>query len=70
MTPAHHYDEFPSRDAFEAASDFARMHSGLLWEDAKKCIWLSEQIFICLCMSFFAVKTSRSCGRYVDHPFS
>ncbi|XP_039061725.1 general transcription and DNA repair factor IIH subunit TFB2-like [Hibiscus syriacus] len=36
MTPAHHYDEFPSRDVFEAASDFARMHSGLLWEDANK----------------------------------
>ncbi|KAG4178168.1 hypothetical protein ERO13_A10G024700v2 [Gossypium hirsutum] len=36
MTPAHFYDEFPSRDVFEAASDFARMHNGLLWEDAKK----------------------------------
>ncbi|KAE8716937.1 putative rnf5 [Hibiscus syriacus] len=36
MTPAHFYDEFPSRDVFEAASDFARMHSGLLWDDAKK----------------------------------
>ncbi|OMO84837.1 Transcription factor TFIIH subunit p52/Tfb2 [Corchorus capsularis] len=36
MTPAHHYDEFPSRDVFEAASDFARVHCGLLWEDAKK----------------------------------
>ncbi|KAK8664745.1 hypothetical protein V6N13_084521 [Hibiscus sabdariffa] len=36
MTPSHFYDEFPSRDVFEAASDFARMHSGLLWEDAKK----------------------------------
>ncbi|KAK8992327.1 hypothetical protein V6N11_048411 [Hibiscus sabdariffa] len=36
LTPAHFYDEFHSRDVFEAASDFARMHSGLLWEDAKK----------------------------------
>ncbi|GMI93416.1 hypothetical protein like AT4G17020 [Hibiscus trionum] len=35
-TPSHFYDEFPSRDVFEAASDFARMHSGILWEDAKK----------------------------------
>ncbi|XP_022724545.1 RNA polymerase II transcription factor B subunit 2-like isoform X2 [Durio zibethinus] len=36
MTPAHCYDEFPSRDVFEAASDFARVHCGLLWEDPKK----------------------------------
>ncbi|XP_022728540.1 RNA polymerase II transcription factor B subunit 2-like isoform X2 [Durio zibethinus] len=36
MTPAHFYDEFSSRDIFESASDFARVHGGLLWEDAKK----------------------------------
>ncbi|KDP20952.1 hypothetical protein JCGZ_21423 [Jatropha curcas] len=36
MTPAHFYDEFPSRDVFEAACDFAREWSGLLWEDSKK----------------------------------
>ncbi|EOY28282.1 Transcription factor-related isoform 4 [Theobroma cacao] len=36
MTPAHFYDDFPSRDVFEAASDLARVHCGLLWEDAKK----------------------------------
>ncbi|KAF2303345.1 hypothetical protein GH714_016962 [Hevea brasiliensis] len=36
MTPAHLYDEFPSRDVFEAACDFAREWCGLLWEDSKK----------------------------------
>ncbi|XP_024951371.2 general transcription and DNA repair factor IIH subunit TFB2 isoform X2 [Citrus sinensis] len=36
MTPAHYYDEFPSRDVFEAACDYARDRSGLLWEDPKK----------------------------------
>ncbi|XAR59606.1 hypothetical protein NMG60_11015498 [Bertholletia excelsa] len=36
MTPAHLYDEFPSRDVFEAACDFAREYGGLLWEDSKK----------------------------------
>ncbi|KAL9440595.1 hypothetical protein AB3S75_019293 [Citrus x aurantiifolia] len=36
MTPAHYYDEFPSRDVFEAACDYARDRSGLLWEDSKK----------------------------------
>ncbi|OWM67852.1 general transcription and DNA repair factor IIH subunit TFB2 [Punica granatum] len=36
MTPAHFYDEFPSRDVFEAACDFARESGGLLWEDSKK----------------------------------
>ncbi|GAY69115.1 hypothetical protein CUMW_269530 [Citrus unshiu] len=30
MTPAHYYDEFPSRDVFEAACDYARDRSGLL----------------------------------------
>lgn len=36
MTPAHFYDEFPTRDVFEAACDFAREYGGLLWEDSKK----------------------------------
>ncbi|KAL9443520.1 hypothetical protein AB3S75_016811 [Citrus x aurantiifolia] len=36
MTPGHYYDEFPSRDVFEAACDYARDRSGLLWEDSKK----------------------------------
>ncbi|XP_065879040.1 general transcription and DNA repair factor IIH subunit TFB2 [Euphorbia lathyris] len=35
-TPAHLYDEFPSRDVYEAACDFAREWGGLLWEDSKK----------------------------------
>ncbi|XP_019175446.1 PREDICTED: RNA polymerase II transcription factor B subunit 2 isoform X2 [Ipomoea nil] len=36
MMPAHLYEEFPSRDAFEAACDFAREYGGLLWEDSKR----------------------------------
>lgn len=36
MTPAHFLDDFPSRDVFEAACDFAREYSSLLWEDSKK----------------------------------
>ncbi|KAL8048417.1 hypothetical protein ABFX02_07G064200 [Erythranthe guttata] len=36
MTPAHFYDEFPSRDVFEATCDFAREYGGLLWENSKK----------------------------------
>ncbi|KAL3345331.1 hypothetical protein AABB24_024343 [Solanum stoloniferum] len=36
MTPAHFYDEFPSKDVFEAACDFAREYGGLLWEDSKR----------------------------------
>lgn len=36
MTPSHLYDEFPSREVFEAACDFAREYGGLLWEDSKK----------------------------------
>ncbi|KAL6992589.1 RNA polymerase II transcription factor B 52 kDa subunit [Sarracenia purpurea var. burkii] len=36
MTPAHLYDEFPSRDVFDAACDFVRGYEGLLWEDSKK----------------------------------
>ncbi|KAF3958451.1 hypothetical protein CMV_016650 [Castanea mollissima] len=35
MTPAHYYDEFPSREIFEAACDHAREWNGLLWEDSK-----------------------------------
>lgn len=35
MNPAHYYDEFPSRDVFEAACDYAREWNGLLWEDSK-----------------------------------
>ncbi|KAF5474385.1 hypothetical protein F2P56_006289 [Juglans regia] len=35
MSPAHYYDEFPSRDVFEAACDYAREWNGLLWEDSK-----------------------------------
>ncbi|GAB4851889.1 RNA polymerase II transcription factor B 52 kDa subunit [Ancistrocladus abbreviatus] len=35
-TPAHLYDEFPSKDLFESACDFAREHGGLLWEDSRK----------------------------------
>ncbi|KAH6803837.1 transcription factor-like protein [Perilla frutescens var. frutescens] len=36
MIPAHLYDEFPSRDVFDAACDFAREYGGLLWENSKK----------------------------------
>ncbi|KDO44205.1 hypothetical protein CISIN_1g046686mg, partial [Citrus sinensis] len=36
MTRVHYYDEFPSRDVFEAACDYARDRSGLQWEDSKK----------------------------------
>ncbi|GKV45830.1 hypothetical protein SLEP1_g52870 [Rubroshorea leprosula] len=36
MTHAHLYDEFPSRDVYEEGCEFARMHGGLLWEDAKR----------------------------------
>ncbi|KAM7264109.1 hypothetical protein ACFE04_001792 [Oxalis oulophora] len=36
MTPAHYYSDFPSKDVFESASDFARGYrGGLLWEDSK-----------------------------------
>ncbi|GAY59300.1 hypothetical protein CUMW_193480 [Citrus unshiu] len=38
MTRPHYYDEFPSRDVFEAACDYARDQSGLQWEDSKKCV--------------------------------
>ncbi|XP_061349423.1 general transcription and DNA repair factor IIH subunit TFB2 isoform X3 [Gastrolobium bilobum] len=36
MTEAYYYDEFPSREVFEAACDCAREWNGLLWEDSKK----------------------------------
>jgi len=36
MIPSHLYEDFPSKDVFEAASDFAREIGGLLWEDSKK----------------------------------
>ncbi|XP_010540813.1 PREDICTED: RNA polymerase II transcription factor B subunit 2 isoform X2 [Tarenaya hassleriana] len=36
MTPGHFYDEFPSREVFEAACDFGREWGALLWEDSKK----------------------------------
>ncbi|GMH18853.1 hypothetical protein Nepgr_020694 [Nepenthes gracilis] len=35
MTPAHLYEEFPSKDVFDSACDFARDHGGVLWEDSK-----------------------------------
>ncbi|KAL9443523.1 hypothetical protein AB3S75_016814 [Citrus x aurantiifolia] len=45
MTPVHYYDEFPSRDVFEAACDYARDRSGLLWEDSKKmCLVVNAEI--------------------------
>ncbi|CAI0407427.1 unnamed protein product [Linum tenue] len=36
MSPAHLYDDFHSREVFEAACDLAREWSGLLWEDSDK----------------------------------
>ncbi|KAM0942272.1 putative transcription factor TFIIH subunit p52/Tfb2, transcription factor Tfb2 [Dioscorea sansibarensis] len=36
MVPSHLYEDFPSKDVFEAACDFARDAGGLLWEDSKK----------------------------------
>lgn len=36
MMPAHLYDEFPSKEVFDAACDFAREYGGLLWENSKK----------------------------------
>ncbi|ONK56254.1 uncharacterized protein A4U43_C10F5700 [Asparagus officinalis] len=36
ITPCHPYEDFPSKDVFEAACDFARELDGLLWEDSKK----------------------------------
>lgn len=36
IVQSHFYDEFPSRDVFESACDYARDNRGLLWEDSKK----------------------------------
>ncbi|XP_031268334.1 general transcription and DNA repair factor IIH subunit TFB2 [Pistacia vera] len=36
MTLAYFYDEFPSRDIFEAACEYARERGSLLWEDSKR----------------------------------
>ncbi|XP_010940418.1 general transcription and DNA repair factor IIH subunit TFB2-like isoform X3 [Elaeis guineensis] len=36
MIPSHLYEDFPSKDIFEAVCDFAREIGGLLWEDSKK----------------------------------
>ncbi|PKA50842.1 hypothetical protein AXF42_Ash007497 [Apostasia shenzhenica] len=36
MIPSHLYEDFPSKDVFEAACEFAREVGGLLWEDAVK----------------------------------
>ncbi|XP_020247553.1 RNA polymerase II transcription factor B subunit 2 isoform X1 [Asparagus officinalis] len=36
LIPSHLYEDFPSKDVFEAACDFARELGGLLWEDSKK----------------------------------
>ncbi|XP_026448498.1 general transcription and DNA repair factor IIH subunit TFB2-like [Papaver somniferum] len=35
-TPANFYEEFPSKDVFEGACDYARDNGGLLWEDSKR----------------------------------
>ncbi|KAJ0966893.1 hypothetical protein J5N97_023810 [Dioscorea zingiberensis] len=36
LIPSHLYEDFPSKEVFEAACDFARDVGGLLWEDSKK----------------------------------
>ncbi|XP_078427415.1 transcription factor-like protein [Wolffia australiana] len=36
MVPAYIYDDFPSKEVFDAACDFGREIGGLLWEDSKK----------------------------------
>lgn len=36
MIPSHLYEDFPSKEVFEGASDFAREVGGLLWEDSAK----------------------------------
>ncbi|KAG0463084.1 hypothetical protein HPP92_021560 [Vanilla planifolia] len=36
MILSHLYEDFPSKEVFEAASDYARELGGLLWEDSKK----------------------------------
>ncbi|KAD3642261.1 hypothetical protein E3N88_31485 [Mikania micrantha] len=45
MTTAHFFNDFPSRDLFEAACDFAREYSRLLWKDSKKmCLIVKTEI--------------------------
>ncbi|PSR98579.1 RNA polymerase II transcription factor B subunit like [Actinidia chinensis var. chinensis] len=36
MAPAYYYDEFPSREVYEAACDYARQYGGLLWDESKR----------------------------------
>uniref|UniRef100_A0A1D1XCG7 RNA polymerase II transcription factor B subunit 2 n=2 Tax=Anthurium amnicola TaxID=1678845 RepID=A0A1D1XCG7_9ARAE len=36
MLPSHLYQDFPTKEMFEAACDFAREIGGFLWEDSKK----------------------------------
>ncbi|XP_068639811.1 general transcription and DNA repair factor IIH subunit TFB2 isoform X2 [Aristolochia californica] len=36
MILSHFYDDFPSKEVFEAACDYAREIGGFLWEDSKK----------------------------------
>ncbi|EPS66674.1 hypothetical protein M569_08097 [Genlisea aurea] len=36
MIPAHIFDEFPSREVFDSACEYARDIGGLLWESSKK----------------------------------
>ncbi|XP_073011908.1 general transcription and DNA repair factor IIH subunit TFB2 isoform X2 [Typha latifolia] len=36
LIPSHLYEDFPSKELFEACSDFARENGCLLWEDSKK----------------------------------
>ncbi|XP_008778436.1 general transcription and DNA repair factor IIH subunit TFB2 isoform X2 [Phoenix dactylifera] len=36
IIPSHLYEDFPSKEIFEAVCDFAREIGGLLWEDSKK----------------------------------
>ncbi|KMZ72824.1 General transcription factor IIH subunit [Zostera marina] len=40
MTHSHLYEDFPSRDVFEAACDYARELGGLLWRDSKKMFFI------------------------------
>lgn len=35
IMPSHMYDDFPSKEVFEATCDFAREISGMLWADSK-----------------------------------
>ncbi|KAG5246944.1 transcription factor-related family protein [Salix suchowensis] len=63
ITPAHLYDEFPSKDTFEAACDYAREWNGLLWEDSKKMrVVVKAEIHMNM-REFLRVKTvSKSCS--------